>query len=293
MAVASSESKLEQNLSVTGNKLPEHLRPLVEKSSERLTNKERESLASVINEYTDIFLEADGQLGHTDLVQHEIDTGNSKPINLPLRRLPMTQQKIAETEIDKMLKQGIIEPSISAWGANIVLVTKADGTTRFCADYRKMNSVTKKDAFPLPRIDESLDALSGAKYFCTADLASSFHQVLVRKEDKEKTAFVTHKGLFLFKHMPFGLVNSPKTFERLMELVMSGLQWEKCLVYLDDVIIFGKTFAQTLENLRSVFDRFRKANLKLKQKKCAFFRDEIKYLGHIVSNTEFNVTRRN
>lgn len=226
-------------------------------------------------------------MGHTDLVRHGIDTGDSKPIKLPLRRLPIMQRDVAEAEINKMLNQGIIEPSHSPWAANIVLVKKSDGSTRFCADYRKINSITKKDAYPLPRIDESLDALSGAKYFCTADMASSFHQVSVKPEDREKTAFITHKGLFQFKHMPFGLANSPKTFERLMELVMSGLQWEKCLVYLDDVIIFGKTFTQTLENLVSVFDRFRSANLKLKPKKCAFFKDEIKYLGYIVS--EFGV----
>ena len=114
-------------------------------------------------------------------------------------------------------------------------------------------------------------------------MASSFWQVPVSEKDRPKTAFITHKGLFEFKHMPFGLVNSPKTFERLMDIVLAGLQWERCLVYLDDIIVFGKTFSETLENLTVVFDRFRQANLKLKPKKCAFFQDEIKYLGHVVS----------
>lgn len=279
----STDQGIKQIPFLKGNSLPDHLKPLIENCSEKLGDSEINSLASVINEYTDIFVGPDGKLGHTDLVQHEINVGDARPIKLPLRRLPITQRAVAEKEIDKMLQQGIIEPSNSSWGANIVLVSKSDGTTRFCVDYRKLNGVTKKDAFPLPRIDESLEALSGAKFFCTADMASSFHQVSVREEDREKTAFVTHKGLFHFKHMPFGLVNSPKTFERLIELVMKGLQWEKCLVYLDDVIVFGKTFTETLNNLTLVFDRFRKAKLKLKPKKCAFFRDEIKYLGHIVS----------
>lgn len=282
-----SRNQINDNFTLPEIVIPEHLQPLVERCSEKLSAEERKRLESVIYQYADIFVGPDGKLGHTDLVRHEIDTGDSKPIKLPLRRLPIMQRDVAEAEINKMLNQGIIEPSHSPWAANIVLVKKSDGSTRFCADYRKINSITKKDAYPLPRIDESLDALSGAKYFCTADMASSFHQVSVKQEDREKTAFITHKGLFQFKHMPFGLANSPKTFERLMELVMSGLQWEKCLVYLDDVIIFGKTFTQTLENLVSVFDRFRSANLELKPKKCAFFKDEIKYLGHIVS--EFGV----
>lgn len=144
-----------------------------------------------------------------------------------------------------MLREDVIEPSNSPWAAPIVLVKKRDGTTRFCVDYRKLNSVTKKDAYPLPRIDESLDTLSGAKYFCTLDLASWYWQVVMDEADKQKTAFATHKGLFQFKVLPFGLSNSPATFERLMEAILSGLQWERCLVYLDDIITFGSTFEET------------------------------------------------
>lgn len=263
--------------------LPEHLQQLVDKSSQKLTHTERDRLASVIADYADVFVGPDGKLGHTDLVQHEIETSDSRPIKLPLRRLPITQRETAEIEIDKMLEQGIIEPSYSPWAAPIVLVKKRDGSTRFCVDYRRLNSITKKDAYPLPRIDESLDALAGAKYFCSADMASSFWQVDVAEKDRPKTAFITHKGLFQWCKMPFGLANSPKTFERLMELVLSGLHWDRCLVYIDDLIVYGKTFTETLNNLVAVFERLRTANLKLKPKKCVFFQDEIRYLGHIVS----------
>lgn len=132
-------------------------------------------------------------------------------------------------------------------------------------------------------MDESIDSLAGAKYFCTLDLASGYWQVVMHPEDRPKTAFVSHKGLYEFTVMPFGLSNSFATFERLMEIVLCGLQWEKFLVYLDDVIVFGKTFQETLTNLRSVFERFKKPKLKLKPKKCILFKDEVSFLGHVVS----------
>lgn len=155
--------------------------------------------------------------------------------------------------------------------------------TRFCVDYRRLNSVTVKDAYPLPGADELFDSLAGAKYFCTLDLASGYWQVVMQPEDRPKTAFASHKGLYEFTVMPFELSNSPATFERLMEIVLCGLQWEKCLVYLDDVIVFGKTFQETLTNLRSVFERFKKAKLKLKPKKYILFKDEVSFLGHVFS----------
>ena len=230
------------------NTIPDHLLPLVENVSPKLTKSEREQLADTVNEYADIFVGPDGRLGHTDVIEHEIDTGDARPIKLPVRRLPIAQREVAEKEIEKMLEQGIIQPSKSPWASPIVLVRKRDATWRFCVDYRKINSISRKDAYPLPRTDEALDSLAGAKYFCTADMASSFWQVSISEEDRPKTAFITHKGLFEFRHMPFGLANSPKTFERRMEIVLSGLQWERCLVYLDDIIVFGKIFSETLNN---------------------------------------------
>lgn len=198
-------------------------------------------------------MKPDGKLGHTDFVEHNIYTGHENPIKIPPRRLSPKQKEIVDTELQKMLEQNIIEPTNSPWSAPVVLVTKSDGSTRFCIDFRKLNSITKKDAYPLNRIDDALEALSGAQWFSTLDLASGYWQFSLKESDKSKTAFTTHRGLYHFNVMPFGLCNAPATFSRLMNLVLGGLNWTRCLCYLDEVIVFGSTFEIALRNLKDVF----------------------------------------
>ncbi|XP_033761504.1 uncharacterized protein LOC117343268 [Pecten maximus] len=263
--------------------LPEHLKPLVERSSVGLDEEQADALTKLIAEFQDIFVDTSGKLGQTDLTAHRIDTERAKSIKIPPRRVPLAKKEVIEAELEKMLGAGVIEPSDSPWSAPICLVTKKDGSCRFCIDFRGINAVTRKDAYPLPRIDDTLDTLAGARWFCTLDMASGYWQIKMDEADKHKTAFSTHLGLFEFNVMPFGLANAAATFERLMEMVLKGLNWKKCLCYLDDVVVFGTDFKTTLQNLELVFQRFRQANLKLKPKKCELFRKEIVYLGHIVS----------
>ena len=184
-----------------------------------------------------------------------------------------------------MLEQDIIRPSSSPWSSPVVLVKKKDGSLRFCVDYRKLNDVTIKDSYALPRIDDCLDSLSGSRFFSALDLASGYWQISLAEEDKCKSAFSTHDGLFSFEVMPFGLTSAPATFQRVMQDTLRGLQWDICLVYLDDILIFSKDFDEHLERLGQVFDRLKTAGFTLKPSKCHFFRREVEYLGHIVSSS--------
>ena len=151
--------------------------------------------------------------------------------------------------IDEMQAQGVVRPSSSP----VVLVPKKDSSLRFCVDYRRLNSVTKKDVYPLPRVDDLLGALGGAKYFSSLDLASGHWQVELDEEARQKSAFTTYSGLFEFIRMPFGLCNAPVTFQRVMQRVLAGLEWKTCFVYLDDVLIASKTFEDHLVHLHEVF----------------------------------------
>ena len=182
-----------------------------------------------------------------------------------------------------MLKDHIITPSNSPWASPVVLAPKKDGSLRFCIDYRKLNAVTVRNAYPIPRVDDTLDALGEAKFISTIDLRSGYWQVEMDPDSQAMTAFISHKGLYEFNVMPYGLMNAPATFQRLMDIVLAGLKWQCCLVYIDDVIIYSHTFDQHIKDLTAVFEALRNANLTLKVSKCHFCRNEIKYLGHIIT----------
>ncbi|KAL5015646.1 hypothetical protein ScPMuIL_007270, partial [Solemya velum] len=217
----------------------------------------------------------------------EVKTGSALPIKQRAYRLPVHKREEVDKQVESMLEQGIVSPSLSPWASPIVLVEKKHDTHksyRFCVDYRKLNKVTKVDAYPLPRIDDTIDVLSGSQYFSTLDLASGFWQMGLSEKAKEKTAFTTGYGLYHFNVLPFGLCNAPSSFERLMERVLSGLHWKICLIYIDDIIIYSQTFDQHMDRIQQVLDCLHEAGLKLKPQKCHLFKTEVLYLGFIVSN---------
>ena len=274
------------------NDLPEHVKQLFEDTVSKgvLDPVTTRGLKQLLFKHADLFARDDKDLGRTDLVQHDIDTGDARPIRQPPRRVPLALQPELDKEIAEMLDKGVIEPGQSPWASPLVLVRKKDGTIRVCTDYRLLNGVTKFDAYPLPRIDETLEALSGAKYFTTLDLISGYWQAGLTPEARLKSAFCVRSGLYLWNVMPFGLCNAPSTFERLMESVLHGLQWSTCLVYLDDVIIYGKDESELLQRMDIVFGRLRAAGLKLKPKKCRLFARRTDYLGHVISAEGISVS---
>jgi len=163
------------------------------------------------------------------------------------------------------------------------MVRKQDGTMHLCIDYRKLNGLTIKDKFPLPKIDTCLDALNGCEFFSTCDLRWGYWQTEIDERDRDKTAFVTRKGQWRFKVLCFGLANAPSQFARIMELVMSVLTCDVCLVYLDDILIFSRTFDKHLDRLATLFDGLDRYALKLKLSKCSLFQRKVSFLGHVVS----------
>ncbi|KAK4469996.1 hypothetical protein MN116_000019 [Schistosoma mekongi] len=248
-----------------------------------LDRQTRYRVVSVLMKFREVF-EENGLPGRTRAVWHEIDTGDHKPIKQYPRRVPIHYQPELDKMIKEMLKHKVIRPSTSPWASPIVLVKKKDNSLRLCVDYRRLNAITKRDSFPLPRIDETLDVLGGAQWFSTLDLASGYWQVEIRPKDRQKTAFVIPTGLYEFETMPFGLTNAPATFQRLMQTILEGLVPKRCLIYLDDIIVHGRTIEQHMENLRIVLDRIRANGLKLRPNKCQFLKQSVTFLGHYITS---------
>ena len=221
--------------------LPDYLQSLVD-ITEDLTETQKHDVSSLLLNYVHCFEGGTYGLGQTSLVTHKIDTGDHSPIKLPPRHLGWAQKRALNEEIDIMLAKNIIEPSDSPWSSQPVLVKKRDSTYRFCVDYRKLNGITRRDAYPLPHVDDCIDCLAGAQWFCTLDLSSGYWQIALDPIDRPKSDFSSPRGHYQFKIMPFGVTNGPATLEWLMELVLRGVSHDECLCYMDDVIFSGSSF---------------------------------------------------
>ena len=244
---------------------------------------EKAQIEALIRKNLDVFAWTDAQLGFTDKIQHTIEVTNCTPIRQPYRRIPPSVHHEVRAHIEDLLSRGIIRPSTSPYASPIVVVRKKNGELRLCVDYRKLNDVTRKDSFPLPRIDECLDALGGATIFSSLDLASGYYQISMAEDDKAKTAFISPFGLFEFNRLPFGLSNAPATCQRLMQSALHEHIFRLMLVYLDDILVYSDTFDKHLENLQIVFNRLREMGVRLNPNKCKIARPEVQFLGHRIS----------
>ena len=227
-----------------------------------------------------LFALSDLELGCTSNIKHEIKLNNEVPFKDRYQRIPPQQFKEVRNHLQDMLKIGVIQCSCSPWASAVVLVWKKDGSLRFCIDLRHLNSHTIKDAYSLPRIEESLDCLNGACIFTSLDLKSGYWQVEMAENSIPYTAFtVGPLGFYECVRMPFGLTNAPATFQRLMESCLGELHLQYCIIYLDDIIIFSKTLEEQLKRLHMVFEKLSASGLKLKPSKCEFFKWKIRISG--------------
>ena len=248
-----------------------------------LKTEDQQQLKDLVKKCTDVFAWTDKDLGFTDLIEHEIHLVDDTPICQPYRRIPPSVIEEVRDHLEDLLERDVIRPSTSPFAAPIVIVRKKSGDLRVCVDYRKLNLQTRKDSFPLPRIDECLDAVGGATMFSSLDLASGYYQVAMKESDKQKTAFSCPFGLYEHNRMPFGLCNAPATFQRLMQSVMHDHIFRILLCYLDDILIYSKNFSDHLEALEKVLIRLREIGVKLNPSKCKLGQSEVPFLGHRIS----------
>lgn len=236
-----------------------------------ITTKEQQQCRELITEFSDIFSKSDTDVGTTDRVKHRIDLEDTTPFKQRYRRIPPSVIEEVRTHLQELLASGVIRPSHSTSSSNVVLMRKHDGALRLCVDYRQLNSRTIKDNNTLPRIDDKLDSLIGNKYFTVLDMKSGYHQIEKEEQHKERTAFtVGPLGFFEFNKMSFGLANAPATYQRLQEQCLGDLHLKICLIYVDDLIIFSRTFDEHITRLRQVFSRIQDYGLKLSPRNVLF-----------------------
>ena len=254
----------------------------VQQTDASLTIAQKAQFAKLLTSYSDVISSGLHDVGCTPVIKMHINTGQAAPIKQAPRRIPYCYMPEVNKELAVLEQTGIISKGESSWASPIVIVRKKTGEIRICVDYRKLNAVTIKDAYPLPRVDDLLDALSGSAYFSSLDLASGYFNVEVAEEDKPKTAFCTPFNTYIYNRMPFGLSNAVAVFQRLMTAVLGGLIGHQACAYLDDVIIFSKTFEEHIARLQNVLQRFRETKLKIKLSKCSFCASSVQFLGHVV-----------
>jgi len=240
----------------------------------------KDKVRALLDEFAGLW---SGKLGELKATTHRIQLQpDARPVYSASYRAGPHRLEEIEKQVKKMLDMGVIEPSDAEWSFPVVVAPKPCGHFRLCVDYRRLNEMSVKDIYPLPRMDDYLDSLGDATVFSTFDCNASYWQIPVAEEDRDKTTFTAHTGLLRFLRLPFGLVNAPASFQRALDIILSELRWKTCLFYLDDVIVFSRTAEDHIKHLREVLLLLEKAGVTCKPVKCNFFQREVEYLGHIV-----------
>lgn len=257
---------------------------------QQLTNQEVKEARRFLTQYQDLFSINPSAPDTYNGPKFNIDTGTNPPSKeMPRRQAPWKEAEISK-QINAMLDNDIIEPSMSPWAAPVVLAQKKDGSWRFCVDYRQLNQLTRKDSYALPRIDDTIDAIGpNNRVYSTMDVSSGYWHIPIEEADREKTAFTCREGLYQFKVMPFGLSNAPAVFTRAMDNTLRGLLFKTVLVFVDDIVCFTPDFESHKTALAEVFDRLLKHGFSLKLSKCLFFSDTITYLGFVIHDGHVSV----
>jgi transposase InsO family protein len=258
----------------------------IDLSESNLNDTQKQELQNLIEQNRDVFSFNMSEIGCTNVMKHTMDTGDAPPQRQMYYRTSPQVRNAQEKQIGEMLENNIIEPSSSLWQSPVVMVKKKSGEYRFAVDYRRLNNVTKQISQTMPRLESIFDALGEAqpKYLSTLDMSSGFWQIPLDEASKEKTTFTTQWGNYNFTRMPFGLVNAPASYTILTNKVLQGLHWKNLLCYVDDILVYSKTFDQHLTDLQQVFDRFRTSNLTLSPTKCKFAAKRVLYLGHYITD---------
>lgn len=283
VAIASSVTEMAEDVKVPEDGI---LQPRLNNSEtlkkldefvKHLPFKQRDELSSLISDFPMLFSDSPSR---TNVIEHDIDVGDAKPIRQHFYRVSLEKQRHLESEIKYMIENNIAKPSFSSWASPCLLVGKPDGTYRFCTDYRKLNNITKPDSFPLPRMEDCVDAVGSALYVSKFDLLKGYWQVPLTTRAQEIASFITPSGLYSYSVMSFGLRNAPATFQRLMNRVTSGL--DGCAVYLDDVVVYSDSWEQHIVRIRALFERLAEAKLTVNLAKCELAKATVTYLGKVV-----------
>lgn len=244
-----------------------------------------------LQEMPEVFSLHSQDFGCTDKVKHRINLVDETPFKHRARPIHPEDLEAVKKHLQELLDVGVIRESQSPYSSPIVVVRKKSGDIRLCIDYRKLNQKTIKDAYALPKLEDTFMALTGSKWFSVLDLKSGYYQIEVEEADKAKTAFVCPLGFYELNRMPQGVTNAPSTFQRIMEKCMADINLREVLVFIDDIIVFSKDLEEHEERLSRVLNRLKEYGLKLAPEKCVFAQTSVKYLGHIVSDQGVKLIR--